>query len=125
MKRRCERGCSDHARARRWCLLTTTGKRLDSHCFLPTSLLFSASQGSIWKIFLWNPATGKGIGKQLLLYLAKLAVERGYGRMNWAVLDWNQPAIDFYRSLGAVPQDDWTVYRLSGDALQRLANHAS
>jgi GNAT superfamily N-acetyltransferase len=64
---------------------------------------------------------GKGIGKALLGRLAEIAVERGYGRVEWAVLDWNAPSIDFYRSLGAVPKDDWIIYQLSGDALVRLA----
>jgi GNAT superfamily N-acetyltransferase len=64
---------------------------------------------------------GKGIGKALLIRLAKIAVERGYGRLEWAVLDWNTPSIEFYRSLGAVPLDEWTAYRLTGDALSRLA----
>jgi len=64
---------------------------------------------------------GKGIGKALLIRLAKIAVERGYGRLQWAVLNWNAPSIEFYRSLGAVPQDEWTVYLLTGDALARLA----
>jgi GNAT superfamily N-acetyltransferase len=60
---------------------------------------------------------GSGLGRALLMALASLAVERGYARLEWAVLDWNQPAIDFYSSLGAVAMDEWTVYRLSGDAL--------
>jgi GNAT superfamily N-acetyltransferase len=60
---------------------------------------------------------GSGLGRALLMSLADLAVERGYARLEWAVLDWNQPAIDFYRSLGAVAMDEWTVYRLSGEAL--------
>jgi GNAT superfamily N-acetyltransferase len=64
---------------------------------------------------------GKGIGKALLIRLAKIAVERGYGRLEWAVLDWNTPSIEFYRSLGAIPLDEWTAYRLTGDALSRLA----
>jgi GNAT superfamily N-acetyltransferase len=64
---------------------------------------------------------GKGIGKALLVRLAKITVERGYGRLEWAVLDWNTPSIEFYRSLGAVPLDEWTAYRLTGDALSRLA----
>lgn len=64
---------------------------------------------------------GKGIGKALLIRLAKIAVERGYGRLEWAVLNWNAPSIEFYRSLGAVALDDWTAYRLTGDALSRLA----
>lgn len=64
---------------------------------------------------------GKGYGKALLKYLAKIAVERGCGRFEWVCLDWNRPSIDFYRSLGAVPQDEWTIYRLTGEALQKLA----
>jgi GNAT superfamily N-acetyltransferase len=60
---------------------------------------------------------GSGLGKALLMSLAGLAVERGYARLEWAVLDWNQPAIDFYRSLGAVAMDEWTVYRLNGKSL--------
>jgi GNAT superfamily N-acetyltransferase len=64
---------------------------------------------------------GRGHGKALLLALARLAVERECGRLEWTVLNWNQPAIDFYRSVGAVPMDEWTGYRLSGDALTSLA----
>ena len=64
---------------------------------------------------------GLGLGKALLVALAEIAVERGYARLEWAVLNWNQPAIDFYTSLGAVPMDEWTVYRLAGPALQRVA----
>lgn len=64
---------------------------------------------------------GRGIGKALLARVANIASERGCGRLNWAVLDWNRPAIDFYRSLGAVPLGDWTVFRLAGDSLTRLA----
>ncbi len=64
---------------------------------------------------------GTGAGKALLRHLAKLAVDKGCGRFEWAVLDWNQPAIDFYESLGARPQSEWTTYRLTGQALQDLA----
>ncbi len=64
---------------------------------------------------------GAGVGRALLEHLARLAGERGCGRLEWAVLDWNEPAIGFYRRLGARPQDDWTVFRLSGEALARLA----
>jgi GNAT superfamily N-acetyltransferase len=67
---------------------------------------------------------GGGHGKALLSALAALAVERGYARLEWAVLDWNQPSIAFYRSLGAVPLDEWTVYRLSGDPLLQMARQA-
>jgi GNAT superfamily N-acetyltransferase len=63
---------------------------------------------------------GLGIGKALLVHLAEIAVTRGCGRMEWSVLTWNEPAIGFYRSLGAVPMDEWRVYRLSGAALRAL-----
>ena len=64
---------------------------------------------------------GKGIGKALLVHLARLAVERKCGRFEWSVLNWNEPSIGFYKSIGAVPMDEWTVYRLAGESLQRLA----
>jgi len=64
---------------------------------------------------------GLGVGKALLKQLAKLAVERGCARLEWSVLDWNAPAIDFYKSLGAQPQDEWTIFRVTGDALTTLA----
>jgi len=64
---------------------------------------------------------GKGFGRQLLSYLAALALKRNCGRLEWWVLDWNQPAKDFYQSVGAEPMDDWTVNRLSGSALESLA----
>ena len=63
---------------------------------------------------------GRGYGKALLRQLARIARERGYGRMEWWCLDWNRPSIDFYRSLGAEPMRDWTVYRLSGATLEAL-----
>ncbi len=64
---------------------------------------------------------GKGYGKALLKKLAQIAVERGCGRLEWWCLDWNKPSIDFYLSLGAVPMEDWTVYRITGDTLTTLA----
>lgn len=64
---------------------------------------------------------GKGYGKALLTQLAKIAVERGCGRLEWWCLDWNKPSIDFYKSMGAVPMEDWTVYRIAGDTLTTLA----
>jgi len=64
---------------------------------------------------------GRGVGKLLLRRLAAIAIQHGCGRMEWAVLDWNQPAIGFYKTLGAVPMDDWTTFRLTGPALQDLA----
>ena len=61
---------------------------------------------------------GKGYGKALLRELARIAVERGCGRLEWACLDWNKPSIDFYLSIGATPMTDWTVYRLTGQTLK-------
>lgn len=63
---------------------------------------------------------GRGIGRALLSRVARTAVERGFGRLEWAVLDWNEPALGFYRRLGAEPLDEWTVYRVTGGALVRL-----
>jgi GNAT superfamily N-acetyltransferase len=62
-----------------------------------------------------------GVGRTLLVHLARVCLERGYGRLEWSVLDWNAPALDFYRELGAEPMADWTVQRLSGEALTKLA----
>ena len=64
---------------------------------------------------------GHGIGRALLSHLAKITIERDCGRFEWSVLDWNEPAIGFYKKLGAVPMEDWTIFRITGDALQRLA----
>jgi GNAT superfamily N-acetyltransferase len=64
---------------------------------------------------------GAGVGRALLVHLAKLARERGCGRLEWSVLDWNEPAIGFYKSIGASPVSGWTVYRVSGEALKELA----
>ncbi|WP_246335914.1 GNAT family N-acetyltransferase [Vibrio marinisediminis] len=63
-----------------------------------------------------------GAGKAILKYLAKLAVAKNCGRFEWCVLDWNEPAIEFYKSIGARPQDEWIIYRLTGDALEAFAN---
>ncbi|MFF1451828.1 GNAT family N-acetyltransferase [Streptomyces sp. NPDC058274] len=67
-------------------------------------------------------ARGGGHGKALLTELAKICVERGYERLEWAVLNWNRPSIDFYEALGARPQDEWTVYRLTDDALAKIGS---
>ena len=72
-------------------------------------------------LFVRPAARGHGFGKALLQELAAVCVERGYPRFEWWVLDWNEPSIGFYRSLGAVPQDEWTVFRVDGDALTALA----
>jgi GNAT superfamily N-acetyltransferase len=73
-------------------------------------------------LFVLPAYRGKGVGRRLLAHLARIALERRCGRMEWWVLDWNESAIRFYRSIGALPMDDWTVYRLTGDALARLAD---
>ena len=72
-------------------------------------------------LFVRPHARGSGHGRRMLEHLARLARERGCGRLEWSVLDWNEGAIRFYRSLGAVAMDEWTVYRVSGEALVRLA----
>jgi GNAT superfamily N-acetyltransferase len=75
-------------------------------------------------IFVRPEWRGRGLGKQLFARVARVAVERGCGRMEWSVLDWNEPAIGFYRKLGARPMDEWTMFRLTGDALAGAATEA-
>ena len=72
-------------------------------------------------LFVTPQLRGKGIGKAMLVHLAQIARERGCGRFEWAVLDWNTPSVEFYKKLGAVPMDEWTVFRLTGAALDNLA----
>lgn len=75
-------------------------------------------------LYVRPPLRSKGIGKALLMFLARLAIKRKCGRLEWAVLNWNESAIGFYKSLGAQPMDTWTVYRLTGESLDRLAVHS-
>lgn len=86
---------------------------------------FSTWEGKpgIWleDLFVRPGLRGLGYGKALLAQLARLAVERGCARLEWSVLDWNEPSIVFYRALGAKPMDEWTTYRMTGEALQALA----
>jgi GNAT superfamily N-acetyltransferase len=83
---------------------------------------FLAKPGLYLEDLFVKPAQrGSGIGKALLLHLAKIANARGCGRMEWSVLDWNEPAIGFYKKLGAVPMSEWTVFRLTGPALRQYA----
>ena len=72
-------------------------------------------------LFVMPEHRGKGYGKALLRRLAQITMERGCGRLEWSCLDWNKPSIDFYLSLDAIPMDQWTVYRLTGDTLRRMA----
>ena len=76
-------------------------------------------------LFVLPEHRGKGYGKAILTRLAQIARERGCGRLEWACLDWNKPSIDFYLSLAAKPMDEWTVYRVSGEALTQLAGEAA
>ena len=73
-------------------------------------------------LFVLPAYRGRGYGKAILSHLARIALERGCGRLEWACLDWNQPSIDFYRSLGAVPMEEWTIYRVSGESLSGLSD---
>ena len=73
-------------------------------------------------LFVQPEYRGHGIGKDFMKTLAQLCIERGYERFQWWVLDWNEPSIEFYKSFGAVPMDEWTVFRLSGGALKKFAN---
>lgn len=89
--------------------------------FFPTYSTFLARQGLYLEdLFVPPDWRGRGIGRRLLEYLGALAVERGCGRLEWSVLDWNASAIRFYEQLGARPVDGWIRYRLTGEALRRL-----
>lgn len=73
-------------------------------------------------VYVSPAARGKGCGKALLKHIAQIAVSENCGRFEWSVLDWNTPAIEFYEALGARPQSEWTIYRMTGEALARLAS---
>jgi GNAT superfamily N-acetyltransferase len=91
--------------------------------FFPNYSTFLAQPGMYLEdLFVLPEYRGRGIGKSLLARLAATAVERGYGRLDWSVLDWNEPAIEFYKSIGARGLDDWTQYRLDGEALRRMGS---
>lgn len=90
--------------------------------YFQTFSTFMARSGIYLEDLFIEPAyRSKGVGTALLIYLAQLTAQRGCARLSWAVLDWNQPAIQFYRKLGAIALDEWTVFELSGTALERLA----
>jgi len=106
-------------------LIEEEGKAHGFALFFHNYSTFLARPGIYLEDLFVNPAArGKGYGKALLAKLAEIAVARGCGRLEWSVLDWNQPSIDFYLSLGARPMDEWTVYRVDGDALGALAAQA-
>ena len=94
--------------------------------FFPTFSTFLGKPGIYLEdLFVQPDCRGKGFGKQLLSCLARIAVERGCGRLEWSVLDWNEPAINFYHALGAKSMNGWTVNRVSGSALEELADKSS
>jgi GNAT superfamily N-acetyltransferase len=89
--------------------------------FFPNYSTFLAKPGIYLEdLFVKPHARGDGLGLALLTEIARLAVERGCGRVEWSVLDWNEPSIGFYKKLGAVPMEEWTIFRLTGDALTTL-----
>jgi GNAT superfamily N-acetyltransferase len=89
--------------------------------FFPNYSTFLAKPGIYLEdLFVKPHARGNGLGLALLTEIARLAVERGCGRVEWSVLDWNEPSIGFYKKLGAVPMEEWTIFRLTGDALTTL-----
>lgn len=99
-----------------------SGARVGFALFFQNYSTFLAKPGIYLEDLYVQPSKrGKGYGKKLLAHIAKLAVERGCGRFEWSVLDWNTPALDFYKSIGAVPLSEWTAQRLTGDALKNLA----
>lgn len=99
------------------------GKEVGFALFFHNFSTFLGRAGIYLEDLYVNPEyRGYGIGKALLKKLGKVAVERGCGRLEWWCLDWNKPSIDFYRSMGAEPMDDWTVYRIAGNALKELTD---
>ena len=98
------------------------GKPMGFALFFANYSTFLAQRGIYLEdLFVRPDARGNGVGFALLAALAQIAVERGCGRLEWSVLDWNQLAIDFYERIGAKPLDDWTMFRMTGEALERLA----
>lgn len=90
--------------------------------YFPSYSTWQGSKGLYLEdLFVSATQRGIGAGKQLLRHLAKIAHDTGCGRFEWSVLDWNQPAIDFYKSIGAEPQDEWVRYRMEGERLKRFA----
>ena len=99
------------------------GRAVGFALFFQNYSTFLARPGIYLEDLFVEPASrGHGVGKALLKAVARLAVERKCGRFEWAVLDWNEPAIGFYKSLGAQPMADWTVMRVTGEALERLGS---
>jgi len=101
------------------------GEPIGFALFFPNYSTFLAQPGIYLEdLFVKPHARGKGAGLALFVELARIAVERGCGRVEWAVLDWNEPSIRFYKKLGAVPLDEWTTFRLTSEPLRKLAEIA-
>ena len=106
-------------------IATAQGKPVGAAIFFITYSTFVGRPGIYLEdLFVVPEARGQGAGKALLARLAEITVERNYRRFEWAVLDWNEPAIGFYTRLGAEPMNEWTVFRVAGDALAKLAQSA-
>lgn len=104
-------------------LAVVKGKEIGFALFFHNFSTFLGRSGIYLEDLYVDPAfRGNGYGKSILKYLAKIAVERKCGRLEWVCLNWNKPSIDFYLSLGAKPMDDWTIYRISGTTLNELAD---
>jgi GNAT superfamily N-acetyltransferase len=98
------------------------GEAVGYALFFPTFSTFLGKPGLYLEDLYVRPAArGFGVGRKLLEHLAGITVERGWGRLEWSVLDWNEPSIAFYKKMGAKPMDEWTVFRLTGEPLRRLA----
>lgn len=105
------------------CLVVERGEQVVAMAlWFPTFSTWTGEQG-MWleDLFVEPEQRGSGIGQALLVRLAQICVERGYPRFEWTVLDWNTPSIEFYRSRGALPQSEWTTFRVTGESLGRLA----
>lgn len=101
------------------------GRPVSFSLFFPSFSTFLGRPGTyIEDLYVLPEFRGRGFGRALLGYVAQLAKARNCGRLEWSVLDWNKPAIELYKRLGAVPMDKWTVYRVTGDALARLTNES-
>ncbi|HWC96011.1 MAG TPA: GNAT family N-acetyltransferase [Candidatus Sulfopaludibacter sp.] len=103
-------------------LAESEGQTVGFACYFQTFSTFVGRPG-LWleDILVLPQHRGRGVGRILLREVAKIAFERNAGRLEWSVLDWNTPAIEFYKKVGAVPMSDWTTYRVTGEALRRLA----
>jgi len=103
-------------------IATLDGEPVGYALFFPTFSTFLGKPGLYLEDLYVRPAArGFGVGRSLLEHLARLTVERGWGRLEWAVLDWNEPSIEFYKKMGARPMSEWTVFRLAGERLSSLA----